>query len=744
MKFLKLTLADVFGYIDLVGLWKTTKLRNRIAILAAGILLGLISLFSFALYYYLAKDKKSYAFDAAFAESESVSMSVTQVILETLRKREELSFIPWTGTMNANSNNLVAWPSKGELFFTLQNETVFAYTRDNDENLVFSDATEIISTMKKNIPNSSILVTTTGDIIETAGRPVELVRRYVKEFISSGVKKGVHSFELDGKTRAFAFSQAPNSNAIIVTDAFIEESMRQITALTIVIFTILFALVMVSITATIFFVQRSLSPLSDINEAASQIAGGNFNYKLSYYFKDEISETFQRIENMRTLLRIRDSALTRTTDYLSQVLELVRATAKESDAGSALKRALQALVDPRVFPNELFAAHFNNGYQIEVSRTGGVVLGLSGHFSETSILALLEEVNGANYVVDEVEEDVYLHHEKKLLFCNLHRNPSLKKHRGWIVLGPLTVQDLDVASLRFLGAFSSTLRSTLLNIELKNVAVEQGRMQLAFEAAAAIQENLSISANIPANIQISAKGQTAETVGGDWHSSFYHAPSRTLYCYMTDVTGHGLNATLLVSSVRGAVESMHLLHRDRPTEQMSSFLSECALVLDSLIAEVSAGKLVMTMFMMSISIDDGKVRFLNFGHPAPLVFIQGDDDLKLLSSSDRTGQRKANSAGVYDSLGFGIINSSVPPLPVETILVPGDVICLFTDGFLECRNQAGEFLGRKKARQIIHEAIRGAERLDQAMSNIYSRIDEFRGQHPLEDDISLLMVKRAA
>ncbi|NBW82539.1 HAMP domain-containing protein, partial [bacterium] len=320
MKFLKLTLADVFGYIDLVGAWKSTKLRHRIAILSAGILLALISLFSFALYYYLAKDKKSYAFDTAFAESESVSMAVTQVFLETLKNRESLSFIPYSGNFNANSSNLVRWPSQGELFFTVQENTVLAFTRDTEDNLVFSDATEIMKALKKNIPRSSILVTSTGEILETAGRPVDLVQRYVKEFISSGVKKGVHSFELDRKMRAFAFSQAPNSNAIIVTDAFIEESMRQITALTVVIFTILFALVMISITATIFFVQRSLTPLSDINEAASQIASGNFNYKISYYFRDEISETFQRIENMRTLLRIRDTALTRTTDYLSQVL----------------------------------------------------------------------------------------------------------------------------------------------------------------------------------------------------------------------------------------------------------------------------------------------------------------------------------------------------------------------------------------------------------------------------------------
>jgi serine phosphatase RsbU (regulator of sigma subunit)/HAMP domain-containing protein len=666
------------------------------------------------------------------------------VIIDTLKKREDLSFIPYTGNYNANTSNLVRWPSQGELFFTLRDKDILVFTRDTEDNLVFSDATEIMNLMKKNIPKSSILVTSTGDILETAGRPVDLVRSYVKEFISSGVKKGVHSFELNNKISAFAFSQAPNSNAIVVTDAFIEESMRQITALTVVIFTILFALVMISITATIFFVQRSLTPLADINEAASQIAAGNFNYKLNYYFKDEISETFQRIENMRTLLRIRDRALSRTTDYLSQVLELVRATAKESDTTSALKRALEALVDPRVFPHDVFAAHYNDGYEMEISRTGGVILGLSGHFNEAAIKSIMDEIYVSSYAIEEIEEDVYLHTEKKLLLCNLHRNPSLKRHRGWILLGPLTTQDLDVASLRFLGAFASTLRSTLLNIELKNIAVDQGRMQLAFEAAAAIQENLSISANLPDKIQIAAKGQTAETVGGDWHSSFYHAPSRTLYCYMTDVTGHGLNATLLVSSVRGAVESMHLLYRDKPTDQMTTFMSECSLALDSLIAEVSGGRLAMTMFMLSISIDDGNVKFLNFGHPAPLVFSPGQSDLKLLSNPEKGESRRPNSMGVYDSLGFSLLDPSKPPVPAETALSDGDVVCLFTDGFLECRNPAGELLGRKKARQILHESLGSTEKLDQAVTSIYAKIDIFRSKHPLDDDISFLLVKRAA
>ncbi|NBW81985.1 hypothetical protein EBR21_09545, partial [bacterium] len=90
------------------------------------------------------------------------------------------------------------------------------------------------------------------------------------------------------------------------------------------------------------------------------------------------------------------------------------------------------------------------------------------------------------------------------------------------------------------------------------------------------------------------------------------------------------------------------------------------------------------------------------------------------------------------------LDPSKPPVPAETALFDGDVVCLFTDGFLECRNPTGELLGRKKARRILQEAIGAAPKLDQAMADIYLKIDKFRSNHPLEDDISFLLVKRAA
>lgn len=734
--------GEILSFVDLPSLWSKTKLRNRIALSSALVLLLLVTIFAVVLFRFLSHDKTSYAFDTAFSESESIASTISQ---EIIRRRDDdslFAFIPFTESSNANQVNLVRWPENNEVFFSNLKGSNYAFIRDDQGAILFSDASYLFKGIKERIPENSILVTTTGGILENGGRPIELVSRYVREFISAGVRKGVHNFIIDEQAKTFAFSEAHISNIVVITDAFIDEAQLQVRQLTLVVFACLFIFVVVSSVITAYLIRRSLAPLSSINEAASQIANGNFGYNIAYDYEDEVAETFRRIDTMKTLLQIRDSKLTRTSDYLNQVLQIVRATVKESDAKSALIHALQSLASPQIFSHHVYAACFNKIYELEVDRFGKTLAGLSKFFSESVINQLIEGLKLFDGVSIEIEEDVFIYEEQQLVLCNLRENPNTGEHRGWLLVGPFTLKVLDVAAIRFLGAFLSGIRATLENIELKNVAVQQGRMQLALEAAVKIQNNLVINAKIPDTVEIASRGQTAESVGGDWHGTFFHQPSNTLYCYMTDATGHGLNSTLLVSSVRGAVEAMHLLHKNSPQKQMEAFLSDCGVALDGLIAGVSGGELTMTVFMFALSLDDGKIQFLNFGHPSPLVFSK-DNKITILTGYQIDKNTRHEIPASYDSLGSLKLDSSRPPKTSHTQIGRDEVLCLYTDGLTECSNQIGEMLGRRQARQIISGAISETKQLDLAIEDIFSKIQSFCAGRPLDDDISLLLVKRA-
>lgn len=723
--------------------WKKTKLRNRIAFTASALLLILISIFSIFLYRFLSNDKISYAYDSAFSESESVSMALTQEIYRQLETIEQKTSTFIDESENANDYNLIRWPKKNEIFFGQKADHFFTFARNEDGALISLASDEAIQSIRKRTPPSSVLVTSTGDILEPGKRPMELVKNYVREFMTTGVRKGVHTFEFKNQIKTFSFSQSPSSNIIVVTDAFIEESTRQINTLTVTIFFILVILIIVSTMTTIVFVRRSLSPLNEINEAASQIANGNFGFQFSYDYQDEIAETFHRIDKMRVMLQIRDSKLTRTTDYLSQVLNLFRSTIKESDSRSALQFSLSSIVRPDVFAHEILASYFKDGFEIEVNASSDGEKRISNFFSQSKINALIEDLSSMQGDFLELEENVLLVESEKLIFCNLQVNAKLKEHRGWIILGPFTSQNLDVASIRFLGAFISSVRSTLENIELKNLAVEQGRLQLAFEAASQIQENLSVKSDFPDSVLISSKSQTAETVGGDWIGSFFHRATNTVYCYVTDVTGHGINATLLVASVRGAVETMHSVYRDKTSSEMNDFLVDCSLALDSIIAEVSGGKLSMTMFMMALSLDTGVLRSINFGHPMPLVFNEKDIKLNLLTMKQGSKSHQPNRQITYDSLGTKGISSTRPPQVSESRLELGEILCIYTDGLVECTNSTGAILGRRKARDILSTALQRNSSLSDSISEIYSEVGNYCSGRPLDDDVSLLLLKRS-
>jgi sigma-B regulation protein RsbU (phosphoserine phosphatase) len=70
---------------------------------------------------------------------------------------------------------------------------------------------------------------------------------------------------------------------------------------------------------------------------------------------------------------------------------------------------------------------------------------------------------------------------------------------------------------------------------------------------------------------------------------------------------------------------------------------------------------------------------------------------------------------------------------------PGSVVVIGTDGITETRNADGEFFGVERVRQIVSaNALRSAAGIQAA---VIEAVQDFRGNAPQEDDVTLVVVK---
>jgi sigma-B regulation protein RsbU (phosphoserine phosphatase) len=88
--------------------------------------------------------------------------------------------------------------------------------------------------------------------------------------------------------------------------------------------------------------------------------------------------------------------------------------------------------------------------------------------------------------------------------------------------------------------------------------------------------------------------------------------------------------------------------------------------------------------------------------------------------------------GILPELG------QIPESMIE--LEPGDVLCLYSDGLSEARNDAGELFDTDRLAEALAKAINREEALAKVPDAVFASVEDFSGQH--DDDWTMLLVKR--
>jgi serine phosphatase RsbU (regulator of sigma subunit) len=159
--------------------------------------------------------------------------------------------------------------------------------------------------------------------------------------------------------------------------------------------------------------------------------------------------------------------------------------------------------------------------------------------------------------------------------------------------------------------------------------------------------------------------QPCQEVGGDYVDVMPTVDGRTLVL-VADVSGHGLGAALVSSTVHALV---HAWARE------GADVAELANALNRHLRETLPGDTFVTFMAALIDPRDGGMRFVNAGHPPALV----------------AGAQGVRRVDFGDNLPLGL--DDVPLEAGEERLEAGECLLLYTDGLTEQRDDAGGMLG---------------------------------------------------
>ncbi|QJR12838.1 hypothetical protein DSM104443_03931 [Usitatibacter rugosus] len=241
--------------------------------------------------------------------------------------------------------------------------------------------------------------------------------------------------------------------------------------------------------------------------------------------------------------------------------------------------------------------------------------------------------------------------------------------------------DPIVPSLGALGAFGMMLVGTLANSERQRRQLREQAARVAGELDAAKRIQMGLLPN-PAEtlaserrVLVAALLEPARTVGGDFYDCFLIG-DRYLFFVVADVSGKGLPAALFMASVKSQIKSSAL-----QGGEVGAMLTRA----QDEIERENPEQLFVTAFAGLLDLHSGRLEYANAGHEPPYA-------RRPHSAPERLGESGGPPLGVVDEFRFP---------SAERTLVPGEWICVVTDGATEAMNPERAFFGVERLRTAL-------------------------------------------
>lgn len=260
-----------------------------------------------------------------------------------------------------------------------------------------------------------------------------------------------------------------------------------------------------------------------------------------------------------------------------------------------------------------------------------------------------------------------------------------------------------------------------LEDDYERLEKEENRLQKEMRDAERVAQALRPD-EIPdwPELEISAFHKSMTEASGDWYA-FQKSPSgRFVHLVLCDISGHGVQAALVVSGCKTLFSVMRL--NEESIFDCGDFLIQYATRLNSVLYLNGQGTHTATMTGLTFDLQNGKIHSIVCGHPFPTLFHQKGSKLESLTTFSN------------DPLGFSVdVNFKVQ----ERTWLKGDCVFAYSDGIPLSR---GRRILQKYCKEVEHGALIPAKRLVEAMMKQF-RKDQIE---VTEDDVTLVIIRKQA
>lgn len=403
----------------------------------------------------------------------------------------------------------------------------------------------------------------------------------------------------------------------------------------------------------------------------------------------------------------------------------------ENPAVAAIVRACQELPGQRPLP-DLFQLILDLSIDA-VGADRGVVMSLEGEelvvravrgdaFRISTTVRDKVVLERTSILVRDTKADEMFKNQQSIIGQHIRTMMAVPLQTRERVLGLIHVdsrsftQEFTPADLELLTVLANIAAIRIEQERLKQIEVAERLMARDLEQAARIQQRL-LPQSVPdvPGFDIAGRNVPSRTVGGDYYD-FFRYPGGEVAVLLGDVSGKGMPAALLMTSLKGGVQVLAEMHGDP---------SKLIRALNRVVCANFPANRFVTLFFGALDPATGTLTYCNAGHNPPLL-IRADGAVESLRGGG--GILGFDADGVFESRTCG--------------LAPGDVVVLYSDGVTETTSPSGEEFGEGRLAEVAREAstLSAAE----ILKRIDQEVGTFGAGAPPGDDITLLVVRRSA
>lgn len=217
-----------------------------------------------------------------------------------------------------------------------------------------------------------------------------------------------------------------------------------------------------------------------------------------------------------------------------------------------------------------------------------------------------------------------------------------------------------------------------------------------------------------------AKEYPSKSSGGDFYD-FYLLDDDHLVVSIGDVSGRGVPSALFMMTSKAVIKSFCNMNSERDLENI-------LYKVNNRLHEHNSEQMYVALFIGIIELSSGRMSYVNAGHYAPYVYRAESSSGSFLID------------GSIDSIMA--LNPNVSFHTFETIINPGDMLYMYTDGITSEISRNGEKFGEDRLAASVLKAREDNLSSKEIVESSYHAAVNFIGRDEFSDDIALLCLQR--